>query len=171
MIYTVVGARPNFMKAAPIHRAFERAGVGASADPHGPALRRGDVEGVLRRARDAAARSSTSASGPDRTRSRRAPSWWGSRSSAPSSDRRRSWWSATSTAPWRPRWSRPRWAIHDGARRGRAALGRPDHARGDQPRRHGRPRRSAAHALARRGPHAAAPKVARPTAWSGSGTS
>jgi UDP-N-acetylglucosamine 2-epimerase (non-hydrolysing) len=27
MIYTVVGARPNFMKAAPIHRAFERAGI------------------------------------------------------------------------------------------------------------------------------------------------
>ena len=27
MIYTIVGARPNFMKAAPIHRAFERAGV------------------------------------------------------------------------------------------------------------------------------------------------
>jgi UDP-N-acetylglucosamine 2-epimerase (non-hydrolysing) len=27
VIYTVVGARPNFMKAAPIHRAFERAGV------------------------------------------------------------------------------------------------------------------------------------------------
>ena len=27
MILTVVGARPNFMKAAPIHRAFERAGV------------------------------------------------------------------------------------------------------------------------------------------------
>lgn len=30
MIYTVVGARPNFMKAAPIHAAFERAGI-----PHG----------------------------------------------------------------------------------------------------------------------------------------
>jgi len=27
MIVTVVGARPNFMKAAPIHRAFERRGV------------------------------------------------------------------------------------------------------------------------------------------------
>ncbi len=27
MIFTIVGARPNFMKAAPIHRAFERAGV------------------------------------------------------------------------------------------------------------------------------------------------
>ena len=27
MIYTIVGARPNFMKAAPIHRAFERAGI------------------------------------------------------------------------------------------------------------------------------------------------
>jgi UDP-N-acetylglucosamine 2-epimerase (non-hydrolysing) len=30
MIYTVVGARPNFMKAAPIHRAFEAAKI-----PHG----------------------------------------------------------------------------------------------------------------------------------------
>jgi len=27
MIFTVVGARPNYMKAAPIHRAFERAGI------------------------------------------------------------------------------------------------------------------------------------------------
>jgi len=27
VIFTVVGARPNFMKAAPIHRAFERAGI------------------------------------------------------------------------------------------------------------------------------------------------
>ncbi len=27
MIYTIVGARPNFMKAAPIHEAFARAGV------------------------------------------------------------------------------------------------------------------------------------------------
>jgi UDP-N-acetylglucosamine 2-epimerase (non-hydrolysing) len=27
VIYTIVGARPNFMKAAPIHAAFERAGV------------------------------------------------------------------------------------------------------------------------------------------------
>ena len=27
MIVTVVGARPNFMKAAPIHRAFQRAGI------------------------------------------------------------------------------------------------------------------------------------------------
>lgn len=27
MFYTVVGARPNFMKAAPIHRAFEAAGL------------------------------------------------------------------------------------------------------------------------------------------------
>src|SRR4029079_12186845 len=31
MIFTIVGARPNFMKAAPIHRAFERAGIA-----HGP---------------------------------------------------------------------------------------------------------------------------------------
>jgi UDP-N-acetylglucosamine 2-epimerase (non-hydrolysing) len=28
VIVTVVGARPNFMKAAPIHRAFEQAGIG-----------------------------------------------------------------------------------------------------------------------------------------------
>jgi UDP-N-acetylglucosamine 2-epimerase (non-hydrolysing) len=27
VIYTIVGARPNFMKAAPIHTAFERAGI------------------------------------------------------------------------------------------------------------------------------------------------
>jgi UDP-N-acetylglucosamine 2-epimerase (non-hydrolysing) len=27
MIFTIVGARPNFMKAAPIHRAFERVGI------------------------------------------------------------------------------------------------------------------------------------------------
>ncbi len=27
MIYTIVGARPNFMKAAPIHAAFQRAGI------------------------------------------------------------------------------------------------------------------------------------------------
>jgi UDP-N-acetylglucosamine 2-epimerase len=27
VIFTVVGARPNFMKAAPVHAAFVRAGV------------------------------------------------------------------------------------------------------------------------------------------------
>jgi UDP-N-acetylglucosamine 2-epimerase (non-hydrolysing) len=27
VIYTIVGARPNFMKAAPVHHAFERAGI------------------------------------------------------------------------------------------------------------------------------------------------
>jgi len=27
VIYTIVGARPNFMKAAPVHNAFERAGI------------------------------------------------------------------------------------------------------------------------------------------------
>ena len=50
----VVGARPNFMKMAPVMRALAaRAGrVRAAPRPHRAALRRAHVAGVLRRARD-----------------------------------------------------------------------------------------------------------------------
>ena len=51
----VVGARPNFMKAAPVIRALAAAGVAQTRDPHGPALRRGAVRRLLPRARAAGA--------------------------------------------------------------------------------------------------------------------
>ena len=50
----VVGARPNFMKAAPVIRALAARGVPA-AGPHRPALRRRPVGGVLPRPRPAPA--------------------------------------------------------------------------------------------------------------------
>ena len=59
----VVGARPNFMKAAPVIRALDRAGRPAGRHPHRPALRRPDVRRVLPRARPAPSRTSTSGVG------------------------------------------------------------------------------------------------------------
>ena len=62
----VVGARPNFMKSAPVHRALAALDpvARARARPYGPALRRRDVGRLLRGARAAAARTSSSASAP-----------------------------------------------------------------------------------------------------------
>ena len=68
----VVGARPNYMKMAPLVRAFAaRADLPRRrARPHRPALRRRHERAAVRRPRAAARRTSTSRSAPARTRCR-----------------------------------------------------------------------------------------------------
>jgi UDP-N-acetylglucosamine 2-epimerase len=49
-ILNVAGARPNFMKVAPlVHEMNRHADIVPQAGAHRAALRRDDVEGVLRR--------------------------------------------------------------------------------------------------------------------------
>ena len=68
----VVGARPNFMKTAPVHRALRgaRAGGRAGARAHRPALRRGHVRRLPRASSSCRSRTSSWASAPGRTASR-----------------------------------------------------------------------------------------------------
>ena len=129
----VVGARPNFMKAAPVIRALEAPRRPTAAHPHGSALRPGHVRRLLRRARPARAGHQPRGRLGQRTPCRPRRSW--SRSTRSSTGRRRPSPSSTATST-RP--SPPRIVVRQAAdaarpRRGRAAQLRPVDAGGDQP--------------------------------------
>ena len=72
LVVHVVGARPNYMKIAPLYAALERERRRrAAARPHGPALRRRRERRLLRGAAAAASPTSSSRSARARTASRR----------------------------------------------------------------------------------------------------
>ena len=110
-LLVVVGARPNFMKAASILPAARAAGMTTTLSAHGSALRRRPLADLLRGARARRARRLTrgrlgqprraDGTGDDRVRARAAAD----PTRAPSS------WSATSTRRSPARWSRSRSTI------------------------------------------------------------
>ena len=132
-IVTVIGNRPQFVKAAAVSRLLARAARGADR-PHGPALRRRALAGLLRRARRARPGRQLGIGTRHRTPSR--PRACSRRSSRCSPSSARTWCSSTATpTPRSPaRSPRPRRGIPVGARRGRHALVRPRDAGGAQPR-------------------------------------
>ena len=133
----VVGARPNFMKAAPVIRALAARGVDQRLVHTGQHYDAAMSDGLLPRPRPARARTSTSASDPGSTPARRPRSW------SPSSGRSRQirpalavvYGDVNSTAGRGARRGEDRPA--DRPRRGRPAQLRRHDARGDQPARHG----------------------------------
>ena len=149
-IVHVVGTRPNFVKMAPViaaaRRAVRRRVVGRRA--HGPALRPGDVGGLLRGARRPRARPHARgrlrqprrADGPG---ARAARAGAAGRAAGPDPRPRRRQLDARSRAVRGPA------RDPDRPHRVRAAQLRPHDARGDQPGRHRPPLRAALPALAR----------------------
>ena len=147
-VLTVVGNRPQFIKAAAVSHRL-RDGARRGARPHGPALRRGALPGLLRRARAPAPRAPARPRRrlqhrPDGAHAGGARDAAGRRAPRPGPGLRRHELDAGGRAGRR---AGRRAGL---ARRGRHALVRPRDAGGAQPRAH-RPRRVAAAVLVRGG--------------------